>query len=151
MKPVYKVVALALVVLSTALVILIQDDQEVFIESEESKTITGNPVFNKIKWIKREDKDIWMMKQSHHGTHTKNGEWDRLAIVIDKTKSPMTARFYQLESGPLEWMGDPREIPFRVSCYMCHSNGPRAIRPNYDSPFNETSLWGKLKIAYWNI
>ena len=49
MKPVYKAVALALVVLNTALVIRIQDNREVFIESEESKTITGSPVFNEIK------------------------------------------------------------------------------------------------------
>ena len=34
---------------------------------------------------------------------------------------------------------------------MCHSNGPRAIRPNYASPFNEVSLREKLKITYWNI
>ena len=43
-----------------------------------------------------------MMKQSHYGTHAKNGEWDRLAIIIDKTKSPMTARFYQTDKEKLQ-------------------------------------------------
>ncbi|MCB9027127.1 MAG: hypothetical protein H6625_12460 [Bdellovibrionaceae bacterium] len=74
MKPVYKIIALALIIVSTALVILSKDDQAIFIESEESKTISGNPVFNKIKWISKKDKDIWMMNQSHHGAFANDSE-----------------------------------------------------------------------------
>ncbi|MBK8201496.1 MAG: cytochrome c [Bdellovibrionales bacterium] len=92
-----------------------------------------------------------MMNQSHHGSHAGEKAWDRLAIVVDKTQSPKIARFYQLESGPLEWREGLAEKPFKVSCFMCHNNGPRVIRPNYDSPFDPTSLKDRLKISYWNL
>lgn len=147
----YKIIVFTIAVLSIVLVILFQDDQAIFIESKESKTISGAPVFNKIKWIQQKDKDIWMMNQSHHGNQAKAAKWDRLAIVVDKTKSPMTARFYQLNPGPLKWEKGLKEIPFKVSCYICHSNGPRAITPNYNSQFNSISLWKKLKVTYWNL
>lgn len=133
------------------------DVPEVSLESKESKTVLGGPVFNKIRWFQSNDKDIWMMNQSHH--FLANGEvkptdpslWDRLAIVIDKTKRPHRARFYQLEPGPLEWREDLKEVPFKVACFMCHNNGPRAIRPNYDSPLNPTRFKESIKITYWNM
>lgn len=134
------------------LIIALNDDQEIFLESKESKTVEGSPVFNKIKWFQFKDKDIWMMNQSHHGSVGLGPDsWDRLAIVVDKTQSPKRATFYQLEPGPLEWKEGLSEKPFKVSCYICHNNGPRAIRPNYDSPLNPTSLKDRLKISYWNL
>jgi hypothetical protein len=103
----------------------------ILIESEESKTKELTSVFNQIKWTTTPKRDIWMMNQSHYGTHASNARWERLAIVVDKTKSPPTARFYQLDPGPLVWSDDlpNHRSPFRVSCFNCHSNGPRAIRP----------------------
>ena len=92
-----------------------------------------------------------MMNQSHHGSFVGSKSWDRLAIVVDKSHLPQTARFYQFESGPLEWRDDLTEKPYKVSCFMCHNNGPRVIRPNYDSPFNPTSIKDRLKISYWNL
>lgn len=92
-----------------------------------------------------------MMNQSHHGSSLAVNLWDRLAIVVDKTTSPKVARFYQLESGPLEWKNDIPIKPFKVSCFMCHNNGPRVIRPNYASPFDPTGMGDELKIAYWNV
>jgi len=85
------------------------DDQEVFIESQESKTTNGLPVYNKIKWISKKDKDIWMMNQSHHGSTVDKSKWDRIAIVINKKSTPKTVRFYQLEPGPLLWTGNEKK------------------------------------------
>ena len=133
------------------LAVLIMDGQEIFIESKESQTTVGAPVFNKIKWIQFKDKDVWMMNQSHHGSFAEKNKWDRLAIVIDKNRSPKVARFYQLESGPLEWNEKLTERPFRVSCFICHNNGPRNIRPNYDSVFAKMSFRDRLKINWWNL
>jgi len=151
MKPILKSTALIIACLTGLLVIKANYSQEVFIESKESKTTTGGPVFNKIKWFQFKDKDVWMMNQSHHGSLATAKSWDRLAILVDKTQSPKVARFYQFEPGPLEWQENLPERPFKVSCFMCHNNGPRVIRPNYDSPFDPTSLKDKLKVFYWNL
>lgn len=151
MKRILKATAFIIACLMGLLVVAIDDSQEVFIESKESKTTTGGPVFNKIKWFQFKDKDVWMMNQSHHGSLVGEKSWDRLAIVVDKTQSPKIARFYQFERGPLEWREGLNEKPFKVSCFMCHNNGPRVIRPNYDSPFDPTGLKDKLKISYWNL
>jgi hypothetical protein len=131
--------------------LIVTDDQEVFIESQESKTVTDVPVFNKIKFFQFKNKDVWMMNQSHHGSVAGEKDWDRLAIVIDKSQSPKVAKFYQLEPGPLEWREGLVEKPFKVSCFICHNNGPRAIRPNYDSQFKAISFKERLKINYWNL
>jgi len=134
------------------LALVISDGQEVFLESMESKTIEESPVFNRIKWFQFKDKDVWMMNQSHYGAKGLGPDsWDRLAIVVDKTQNPKTAKFYQLEPGPLEWKENLTQKPFKVSCFMCHNNGPRAIRPNYDSPLNPTTLQDRIKISYWNL
>lgn len=151
MTSIYKAVALFSVIFIGLLVFVVSEDQEVFIESRESKTSVQGPVFNKIKWFSLKGKDVWMMNQSHHGPHADENSWDRLAIVVDNSQSPKVARFYQFEPGPLEWREGLVEKPFRVSCFMCHNNGPRAIRPNEDSLFVRTSLRDKIKISYWNL
>ncbi|HWU42154.1 MAG TPA: hypothetical protein VN132_01910 [Bdellovibrio sp.] len=139
-----------LVLLAGILLVVRHGDQEVFIESLESKTRERGPVFNKIKFFSSKDKDIWMMNQSHHGATAEKNLWDRLAIVVDKRTSPKTARFFQFESGALEWKEDLNRKPFRVSC-MCHNNGPRAIRPNMDSSLVPLSWGERIKIGWWNI
>lgn len=135
------------------MLIVYLDDHEIFIESEESKTISGNAVFNKIKLIKLKEKDIWMMNQSHHGSSLKEEAWDRLAIVVNKSVTPKSVKFYQLESGPLQWNEKliKKPKPFKIACFMCHSNGPRVIRPNYSSTFSPTDLKDRLKIFLWNF
>lgn len=103
----------------------------VLFQSLESKTKTGGPVFNEIRWIPGLEKDIWMMRQSHEGLGLPKNEWDRLAIIVDKTATPPSALFLQLPPGELSWSENLKEkaIKNRVSCFMCHANGPRAIRP----------------------
>lgn len=151
MKQTTKAVFFTLVSLIGLLLFTIAGEQEVFIESRESKTVNGDPVFNKIKWFSFKDKDVWMMNQSHHGSTANKDSWDRLAIVVDKTLSPKTARFYQLEPGPLEWKDDLEERSFKVSCFICHNNGPRAIRPNPESSLTSLGVKDRLRISYWNL
>lgn len=149
---------LARVIISTTLiatvllvVIYCDDDQEILFESQESKTETMAPVYNKIRSFSFKDKDVWMMNQSHNGPHINNNQWDRLAIVVDKTKKPYQASFYQLESGPLTWQENLKKIPYKVSCFMCHSNGPRVIRANLDSPLFSSSAKDRLTTFWWNL
>ena len=58
------------------------------------------------------------MRQSHGGMNLPRDKWDSLAIVMEKK-----ANFIQLNPAT------GKRIEYKVSCFMCHSNGPRAIRP----------------------
>jgi len=44
-----------------------------------------------------------------------------------------------------------KKVPFKVSCFKCHSNGPRVIRANYNSKNSPTTTLGKIIIAFWNF
>lgn len=138
--------------LITGLYLVISDEQEVLIESFESKTIADQPVYNQIKYFSFKDKDVWMMKQSHHGFEYEKNKWDRLAIVVSKGQQGKTAEFMQLPPGDLVWSDDlpKHRIENRVACYMCHSNGPRAIRPA-DSTEAQLNWNEKVKIFFWNL
>lgn len=113
---------------------------EVLIESVESKTGEGKAVYNKIKFMTEENKDIWLMKQNH--TDLK-GEWDELKIEVDKSSTPYKASYFQLKEG--------KEIEYRMSCYKCHANGPRLIRANYKSSKVKYSLKDRVTIMLWNL
>jgi hypothetical protein len=89
-----------------------------------------------------------MMQQSHSGMSSPESTWDRLAIVVDKTKSPKVAKFYQLEPGGFKLELD-KQKEYRASCFMCHANGPRAIRP--DRGGLRLSLRDEIQIAFWNL
>lgn len=119
----------------------------ILIESRESKNQMGEPVYNLIQLVEQGDKDIWLMQQSHQGNTPSFHAWDKLAIVVNRDKK--TARFYQLEPGQLEFSG--KEIAFKVACYLCHSNGPRVIRPNFQSASAALSFQEKAKIFLWNL
>lgn len=123
------------------------------VESIESKTKNMTSVFNQIKWISTPKRDIWMMNQSHFGNKAHDSQWERLAIVIDKTKAIKSAKFYQLEAGPLEWSDSlvNKRTPYRASCFTCHNNGPRAIRPMYESTEAPLGLVEKVKLSMWNL
>lgn len=107
----------------------------VLIESAESRTLDGGPVFNEIKWSLENGKEIWTMRQSHGGKDLPKEKWDRLSIVMEKKAS-----FLQInEKG--------ERIEYRASCFMCHPNGPRAIRPVEGS----LSLSENLKVKLLNL
>lgn len=145
--------ALGFLFITGTLVSVVSDKSSVFIESEESKNKYMKSVFNEIRFIPGENQDVWMMNQSHHGRHPEQKQWDRLAIVVDKTTTPKTARYYQLKPGPLEWeenLKTQRE-PYRVSCFLCHNNGPRALRPVAESTLASLNWKQKVQIAAWNF
>ncbi len=114
-------------------------------QSAESHTLEDGPVFNRILYVPGLSKDIWMMQQSHQGAQLPHAEWDRLAIVVDKSSS--TATFYQVAPGKLEWEENMPAAPRRASCFMCHPNGPRAIRPEEGS----MTLAQKALVFAWNL
>ncbi len=120
--------------------------QFITIESWESKTVDGTPVYNKIRYIRSNKKDIWMMNQSHKGLHST--QWDRLAIIVNAGK----VSFYQLPSGDLDWDDQLKNqaIENSVSCYLCHSNGPRVIRPEPNS-LKQMPLKNKLALYAMNM
>lgn len=131
---------------------LLLDERPIAFESRESKNSSGASVFNEIRYMPGRERDVWMMRQSHNGPELPRERWDRLAIVVEKGRRPRAARFYQLEPGPLEWSdANVRELPFRASCFTCHSNGPRAIRPNPRSAATPLAHWDRARIALWNV
>lgn len=138
--------------LCAGLVFLIWIDSDpVAFESLESKSPQNGPVFNSVSFKSGWDKDIWLMQQSHHGLKHPKKDWDKIAIVVDKTKSVKEARFFQLEPGSEEISMQLKPVPLKASCYMCHPSGPRVIRPNYASSSIQPALWQRLKILAWNI
>jgi mono/diheme cytochrome c family protein len=130
------------------LVLNLNSFDEIIIESEESKTVQGTPVFNKISYQKIGKRDIWMMNQAHDGL---KGKWDRLAIIVDTNLGFGRVKFYQLSPGELKWSKDIKQVPYNVPCFICHSNGPRAIRPNFESSKVSYNLKTKVKIFLWNM
>jgi hypothetical protein len=128
------------------------DRSPVLLQSLESRTRDGGPVFNRIAWFPGWKQDVWVMQQSHAGLSPAPHSWDRLAIVVDKTQTPKIARFYQLEPGRLAWDPQAKPLPFRATCFMCHSNGPRAIRPDLSPAASAVSigLRDRLRLALWN-
>lgn len=135
------------------LLLCLTDSQSVFIESAESKNQELKSVFNEIRWIPGIKQDVWMMNQSHLGRHPQTSQWERLAIVIDKTQSPPVAKYYQLAPGPLVWEESllQKQTPYRASCFICHNNGPRALRPVSESQEASLSFRDHAKIQFWNL
>ena len=135
--------------LTLGLFFILNSKTPIAFESLESKTENGLSVFNRIKYLPGWDQDIWLMQQSHSGYQLEFSEWDKLAIVVDKTKSPTTATFYQLSKGELDFSG--ATIPNKARCFACHANGPRAIRANDLSAVVTTNFFQKVQIAFWNL
>lgn len=118
-------------------------------ESRESKNISGGPVYNRVRFERRGREDIWLMQQAQNGLAPAHEEWDRIAIVVDTEKK--TSRFYQLAPGPLTFGGGAKEIPYKVACYLCHANGPRALRPFLASEKRPLSVRENLAVLLMNL
>ncbi|KYG67388.1 hypothetical protein AZI86_10370 [Bdellovibrio bacteriovorus] len=129
------------------------NSSSVIFASAESKNAELQPVYNEIRFFPGWDKDVWMMNQSHYGRFVESSKWDRLAIVVDKTVKPFTAKFYQLADGPLVWEEDLplKKIEFSVSCMICHNNGPRALRALNADDKAPLNLQDKIRVAAWNL
>ena len=131
---------------------LFADSSAILIESLESKTSEGSAVFNSIQLKRQNGQDIWLMEQSHAGSKLPKKYWDKLAIVVDEgMNGEKRAQFSQLKSGPEVISHHLSSTDFKVSCYFCHSNGPRAIRPNWASKEAPINLWNRARIFLWNI
>ena len=113
----------------------------VVFESLESKTGSGTAVFNEISLKSSHEKDIWQMKQSHHGIHAK--DWDEVKITVNKDAIPFKASYHQIKNG--------KEVEFKTSCFRCHPSGPRFIRPNYASKDVVLDAKSRLTILKWNV
>lgn len=122
-------------------------------QSFESKTVTDEPVFNEITWFEYPDKDVWMMNQSHFGVNPPADKKDRIVIVIDKTKTPKTAYFMQVKPGPLVWSEDlyTQKVANRASCFICHSNGLRALRMDPAAKAFSTFDWAKMNYMNYKM
>ena len=142
-------VAFSTVVSAAAAIVLFYNKTPVVFESIESRTSDFKAVFNKVSLYSSKNRDVWVMQQSHQGPHLDYSKWDRLAIVVDKTKSPKSAEFYQLEPGEMTFEPQ-KKLSLKVSCYLCHSNGPRAIRPELNSEVALT-LKNRVKLSLWNL
>ena len=110
----------------------------VLFESLESKTPKGNVIFNKISLVQDKSVDIWKMNQSHHGLDSE--DWDELEIRVNRKDNSVS--YHQLLNG--------KDIKPKIKCLICHANGPRAIRPNYNSKLISLNLLQKLQIFHWN-
>ncbi len=131
---------------------LLSDDEPVLFQSEESSTEEYGPIYNRVSWQSTESEDIWMMQQSQGVFDTNFKNWERLIITVDKTTTPKTAKFVQTMPGDFDFSNHPKSIEFRVPCGVCHTNGPRAIRPVTDrSSFTPISWKDRVKIAVWNL
>jgi len=134
-------------VLTSLFLILIEGGSEpsqILIESKESKTALGKPVFNIISFKEYEDYDYWSMKQSHHGVGFDLANWDNIAIKVHKNSTPYKVTYHQYNS-------QGKEVSLKVDCMRCHSGGPRAIRPLYQSSEVDLNIKEKLIIRSWNI
>jgi hypothetical protein len=144
-----KIILITLLGLGIFLGLFLLSPTAVTFQSLESVTEDGKPIFNQIKFIAGWDKDIWIMRQSHIGYHKDYKAWDRLAIIVDKTKFPYQAKFYQYSPSELDIGG--QQVPYKARCYACHVSGPRTILPNYESTIVKPNLKDKLQVAIWNL
>lgn len=133
---------MALLLLSGAFLFSVSEEAITF-ESIESKTIDDGAVFNQVSFETHGDEDIWKMKQSHGGPHLELKNWDELRIRVNKKKRPFQVSYHQLKDG--------KEIEYKVSCYFCHSNGPRIIRPELKSKEAPLALKQRVQIELWNL
>jgi hypothetical protein len=142
----------ALALFLTGLVLFLWvDETPIIFESLESKTTLNGAVFNKIQYQSNSESEVWLMEQSHTGAGAPQHEWDKIAIVVKNDKSDRTAQFYQLQPGSEPISMSLKPIGLKASCFLCHSNGPRAIRPNLDSKEIKISYWDQARIQLWNL
>lgn len=121
----------------------LSSSEPIIIESIESKTEKGHPVFNQITLESSSTKDVWKMRQSHAGRKAELSTWDEIMITVDKSQKPFIVSYGQFRDG--------KEIELKASCFTCHANGPRNIRPELQSKLAPPTLKEKAIISLWNL
>ena len=126
-------------------------------QSGESLSDRGNPVLNRVSLIARGDYDFWLMRQyispkkSLPASLPKWQTWAFVGILVDRSKEPVRAYYFEFDSSPLHDNSLPNLIPFRASCSKCHSSGPRVIRPHVSPNSLFKTLESKRNILEeWN-
>jgi hypothetical protein len=95
-----------------------RDNPRVDMTSKESSiNFFEEPTLNSIEWLANADFDVWLLRQKIF----REDDFRSYALVYDKRKAPPTAYYVQVERNGYKWRGG--------SCYECHVNGPRLIRP----------------------
>lgn len=133
--------------------------------SGESLSDQGYPVLNRVSLIEKNGYDMWLMRQyiSPKKILPKDlpswKNWDFVGILVDRTKIPKTAYYFEFDSKEVPTGQPPGLTMFRASCANCHASGPRVIRPKPKEsttfPLKETSngllaLWNQ-KIANYRV
>jgi len=123
------------------------DSDPILFQSRESKTEADGPVFNRVSYRPGWSSDVWVMQQGHNGNDDAFANWDRIAIVVEHDAAK-SAVFYQLTPGDLFFEEEAVSLK-RVACFSCHSNGPRAIRPDFTAA--PVTAWDRMRVILWNI
>ncbi len=84
---------------------------------ETSVNLFKQPTFNSIQLLTNKDFDIWILRQKKF----KEQDFRTYTLVQDKRIYPNKAYYLRIASDGFIWRGG--------SCYECHANGPRKIRP----------------------
>jgi hypothetical protein len=119
------------------------DSRPILIRSLESRSSSGGPVYNRIRYLPGLRRDLWFMQQSHDRLDRPLQQWDRVAISVDHLTSK--ASFIQYQPGDFESALKP--APLRASCLGCHPGGPRVIRPADPG----LGAWDRMRLFFWNF
>lgn len=116
-------------------------------QSWESKNGLSGVIYNQVYFLPGDKRDIWYMQQVQNGLEN---NWDHIAIIVDRSTKPLTATYLQLEPKTPQAKIDQKSlweiernfkiVPHKVDCQICHTNGPRKIRPQPGSPWS-LSIW----------
>ena len=148
------------------------ESRTVVFESRESKNDSGVPVLNQIRLQLSDETEVWEMRQHHdssetspsrrsvtHSIHSRKepsqahqvnfslADFVQITVASEKQKTKQAA-FRQYEPGDFQETKQERE--YGVSCAMCHSNGPRTVRPNWSSQRAPLGIQDRLTILLWN-
>lgn len=95
-----------------------RDNPRVDMTSKESSiNFFEEPTLNSIEWLANADFDVWLLRQKIF----QENDFRSYALVYDKRKAPPTAYYLEVKQDGYKWRGG--------TCYECHVNGPRLIRP----------------------
>lgn len=135
----FKVCFLLGAVAMLSLLFLENYSQTITFESSESKNVNEVPVINTVGYKRENGVSTWSMQQNHHD----GKDVDDLKIIVQSKGAHKEASFYQFK--------DNMNSEYRVSCFTCHANGPRAIRYNANSKVAKVNVLEEVVIAYWNL
>lgn len=106
-----------------------QDRPRIEMASKESSlSFFKEPVLNSIQLLSNKSFDIWILRQKTFA----ESDFRTYALVHEKRKFPNEAYYIQIKDDGYYWRGG--------TCYECHVNGPRLIRPLRDDLVSDDSI-----------